>query len=495
MTGSGINAIKKALFTSLPSLAVGLMLILLLGQTPAVSAAEDELKPRIIVLTDLRRVQETDDAESLVRLLAHADLVQIEGIVISAGPNYWTDEHCREGYERVWEMLDGYGRSVSNLMKMADQRSFDVVESRQRIGYWPSPHYLIQHTALGAPLVGMAHVGAGKANDGSRLITSVVDENDPRPVYVLAWGSPNVLAQAFWDLSENPATKRSPEAIAAFARKLRVVAIADQDQPWSRRNDPSLETNAGYWLRRRYPDLFWLWMSPSAFTQFNREIEPFYQAHIQGHGALGDLYPDHAFSTEGDTPSLFYVLPLGLSDPEHPEWGGLAGQFVTGPHPKEKGTQCFSDAVPGREDLRKQSRELGGRWAQAMWNLFAARMDWARSGAGNRPPLAVVNGDESRRILEMTPPVGGTVKLDASASRDNESNPLAFRWSVLSIPGGYAKPVQIQDADKKVARMNVPQDAAGSEIHIILEVTDSGAGHHLTSFRRVILKPRAAESK
>jgi len=24
---------------------------------------------------------------------------------------------------------------------------------------------------------------------------------------------------------------------------------------------------------------------------------------------------------EGDTPSFFYVLPDGISDPEHPEWG------------------------------------------------------------------------------------------------------------------------------------------------------------------------------
>ena len=41
------------------------------------SIIRDELKPRIIVLTDLKRVQETDDAQSLIRLLTLADLVEI----------------------------------------------------------------------------------------------------------------------------------------------------------------------------------------------------------------------------------------------------------------------------------------------------------------------------------------------------------------------------------------------------------------------------------
>ncbi|TQN64504.1 hypothetical protein CSHISOI_11125, partial [Colletotrichum shisoi] len=37
--------------------------------------------------------------------------------------------------------------------------------------------------------------------------------------------------------------------------------------------------------------------------------------------ALGAEYPDADFTVEGDTPSLLYLIPNSLSDPEFPEWG------------------------------------------------------------------------------------------------------------------------------------------------------------------------------
>ena len=44
--------------------------------------ATDELKPRIVVLTDIAPGDtEPDDMESVVRLLAHADLFEIEAII------------------------------------------------------------------------------------------------------------------------------------------------------------------------------------------------------------------------------------------------------------------------------------------------------------------------------------------------------------------------------------------------------------------------------
>jgi hypothetical protein len=50
------------------------------------SAAAAPLKPWIIVLTDISPAAvEPDDMESAIRLLAHADLFEIEGLVVSAG--------------------------------------------------------------------------------------------------------------------------------------------------------------------------------------------------------------------------------------------------------------------------------------------------------------------------------------------------------------------------------------------------------------------------
>ncbi len=42
------------------------------------------LKPRLVVLTDISS-WEPDDHESLIRLMVHADVYEIEGIVVTTG--------------------------------------------------------------------------------------------------------------------------------------------------------------------------------------------------------------------------------------------------------------------------------------------------------------------------------------------------------------------------------------------------------------------------
>ena len=67
------------------------------GAMSAHSFAES-FKPRLLVLTDIS-TWETDDHESLIRLLAHADMIEIEGIVISTGYSIST---LNKGPERVF---------------------------------------------------------------------------------------------------------------------------------------------------------------------------------------------------------------------------------------------------------------------------------------------------------------------------------------------------------------------------------------------------------
>lgn len=58
------------------------------------------LKPRIVVLTDIAPVDiEPDDMESMIRLLSHADLYEIEALITTSGwnssgkkyPHSWND--------------------------------------------------------------------------------------------------------------------------------------------------------------------------------------------------------------------------------------------------------------------------------------------------------------------------------------------------------------------------------------------------------------------
>lgn len=468
-------------------LFVFVMLVLIQPSFSQGSIVRDELKPRIIVLTDLKRVQETDDAQSLVRLLTLSDLVEIEGIVISSGFNYFKPEHIKEGYELVWEYIDAYQQSVHNLMKMNGQNTFNTVEDKQQIGYWPSADYLRQRVAMGTPMVTMANVGDDKDNAGSRLITSVVDENDERPVWVLVWGGGNVLGQALWDISVNPLKKRSEQGIKAFTDKLRVVAIGEQDGSWSQRSKTDTINNSHYWMRKQFPNLFWATVSGRIFSQKSNELQSFYQTQIQGHGALGNCYPDHSNSAEGDTPSLFYVLPLGFGNPERPDWGSFAGILRKEPLSIEKGTSVWKVPSQNSTVLREKSDEISSNSTQNFWNMFAARLDWVRSGTGNRPPVAVVNGDETLDILQIKATAGQEIRLDASGSFDRESDKLDFRWYVLPVDENPTEDVILKGENQMTLAVNLPASAKGKQFHIILEVTDDGAGHHLTSYRRVII--------
>lgn len=58
------------------------ILLLCSMQTAAKTVADSSLKPRIVVLTDIAPTDlEPDDMESMVRLLVHADLYEIEGLI------------------------------------------------------------------------------------------------------------------------------------------------------------------------------------------------------------------------------------------------------------------------------------------------------------------------------------------------------------------------------------------------------------------------------
>ena len=60
----------------------------------AVTSHAETLKPRMVVLTDVS-TWETDDSESLVRLLVHADMLEIEGLVFTT---VWSMDNTRDDF-------------------------------------------------------------------------------------------------------------------------------------------------------------------------------------------------------------------------------------------------------------------------------------------------------------------------------------------------------------------------------------------------------------
>lgn len=443
----------------------------------SVEARKVGSKPRLVVLTDIAPGSiEPDDMESMVRLMAYADQVEIEALITTIGWN--CDPYPRGWADSLWTVIDAYGHDVKNLMKRSGQKRFLPLkeeQGQQDIGYWPSAEYLRSRVAMGSERAGIGVVGRGNRSVGSDLIIRLVDEDDPRPIYVAAWGGANTLAQAIWQVQQ----ERSPAELKAFLNKLRVYTITDQDMQYSMRMNRAYSSHQ--WMRREFKDdLQFIW--DEGTWQEQCELgKRHWQQHadnIQGKGALGKVYPTYKWGVEGDTPSFLYVIPNGLSDPEDPRQAGWAGY-----HERGICADSLTTAWTSWEDpVRNVSVGYKTRFYPDELNDFMARMQWAHEGKGNRNPKVKVNGKGGLEPVSMDAKAGQVLRLWALYSSDPDGDKLTFRW--WQQPEIGKTKVVIDKADQPIAFVRIPADAQNDTIHVICEVHDNGP-YHLVSYRRV----------
>jgi hypothetical protein len=286
--------------------------------------------------------------------------------------------------------------------------------------------------------------------------------------------------------------ERGVEGLRKFLERLRVYDIDDQDGIQS-------------WIFENFPNLFYV-LAKSARGADKRTgayrgmylggdesltSRDWVDSHLRkGHGPLGALYPTetwtapnpHSTLKEGDTPSWFYFLPTGLSDPAHPGWGGWGGRFR---HESEGLWRDAKDSVGDTTD----SRTTVWRWRPAFQADFQARMDWCvKSFANaNHAPNPIVNGADGRGILRLAAKPDSTIKLSADGSSDPDHDRLAYRWWHYNDADNYDGRVQIDKHTTQEALLSVPSDAASKSLHVIVEVTDNGEPA-LTRYRRVVIE-------
>jgi len=444
------------------------MLSVILVLSGNVYALEDgdmvNTKPVLIVTTDIGG-GDVDDQQSMVRLLVYANEFDIKGIIpgssmVDEGTTGEADLYaCYEAYEKVYP----------NLIK--HDPSF------------PTKEYLYSVTKVGNPRYGEDYVGQGHDTDGSNHIISVVDEilenNDPRPVNISAWGGTTDIAQALWKVSNT----RTEEEAEAFFAKLRLNVIADQD-------------SACQWIQQNYPQVFYI--RDRNVSDGQKSV--FRGMYIDGdesltslswintyvnknHGELGALYPTESWTgvnpnsclKEGDTPSWFYFIDNGLHYPDHPEYGGWGGRF-------EKSGTFYVDATDTACGLTN-SRVTVARWRPDFQADFAARMDWCVSeyADANHAPVAKLN-----HANELTVAPGDTVNLDASLCTDPDGDSLTYKWWQYNEPGTYQGTVAIEDTTAAKTSFIAPGVSEPQTIHLILEVTDNGTPA-LKGYQRVIV--------
>ena len=451
--------------------------ILALVLASMMSAAIADDRPRLIVLTDIGG--DPDDTQSLIRLLVHANEFEIEALIASASG---TPGELKEAVTRtdlIEQIVAAYGKVRDNLAQHAKG--------------FPAANDLREKIVAGNPQRGWNHVGEGHDTPASKRIIAIVDRDDPRPVNITIWGGQTDLAQALWRVQQD----RGDSGFREFASRLRVYDISDQDGIASK-------------MRQQFPGLFYiLAKAPPGEDKRQGAYRGMYlggdesltsrewvDAHVRvDHGPLGALYPTktwtapnpHATLKEGDTPSWFYFLSLGLSDPAHPEWGGWGGRFQ-----REGDAGWYRDAED-RVDDDQSARATVWRWRPCFQNEFQARMDWCVKTVdeANHPPLAVVNGDETKQVLRHSARPDETISFDAARSGDPDGDRLSFHWWSYAEAGSYPGDVSLADDTSVTAKLPVPADAAGKSIHVILQVTDDGEPP-LTAFRRMVVDVRGS---
>ena len=438
----------------------------------ALQAAENDLKPRLVVCTDIAPADvEPDDMESMVRLMAYADMFEIEALITSVGWN--CDPYPAEWAEYLQRVIEAYRKDVPKLMRRSGQQEFMPLEDenkQQYIGYWPSADYVKSRAVMGSIHGGIKAIGADNDSPGSELLIRLADEDDTRPIYVAAWGGANTLAQAIWRVKQT----RSAEELKKFVRKFRIYTITDQDMQYSMRMNRSYSSHM--WLRKEFADeLQFVWDEGTWQEQCELGKRQWQQHkdNIQGRGALGGEYPTYKWGVEGDTPSFLYVMPNGLNNPEDPHQCGWAGYHERG--------MCADSLTTAWTSWQEPVRSISVGYKQRFYpdelNDFMARMQWAAEGKGNLNPYVVIPNDTINITVSLS--------LDASKSFDPDGDNLQFSW--WQQPEIGKTKVKIEQADKPIATLRIPADAKGDTIHIICEVHDDGP-YHLPAYRRIIIK-------
>lgn len=463
----------------------------------AISAPTDSMpKPRVIVTSD----GEIDDECSLVRFLLYANEWDIEGIITSSSQYHWQG-HKWAGDDWAEPYLAAYEKVQPNLVKH-DRR-------------YPTAEFLRARTFLGNV---KAEGEMEEITPGSQHIVKVLlDESDPRPVWIQAWGGVNTIARALKIIEE-----KHPEKMAYVANKIRFYFIWEQDKTyqsyirprWGKFNIPTIIS-----------DQFW-----AVAYQWNKILPENQQAYLradwmkanilEGHGALCALYKAHVpgsyglkgdhnftpgdFRSEGDSPAFLHTIPTGLRNLESPGYGGWGGRYTLvrdntwlDPVPeagyKYPEGRWFTESAWGRaymrqrypkdpELMRKYFEPLS-QWIIAIQNDFAARADWCVKpfNQANHPPVVTLT-----HALDLKAKPGAKISLSAKGTTDPDGNALSYRWWQYQDADTYPGVVQINTADKQSASLTVPADAKpGQTIHIICEVTDNGTPP-LTRYQRVV---------
>ncbi|EOH93764.1 DUF1593 domain-containing protein [Enterococcus pallens] len=481
-------------------------------------------KARTIITTD----GEVDDMNSFLRYLLYSNEIDTEGIVLTSSvyhyagdpekgiePFRWTGESWMN------EFIDQYEKVYSNLCVHAEgYPTPDRLRELHHIGNISYKGEMTQETA------------------GSQFIENyLLQDQDPRPLYIQTWGGTNTTARALKSLEEKYST--TPEWSALKQRIEETVVlyiILDQDETYS-------DYIAKNWKIKVVNDRFSFWhfayvwkkvngnLTTRLSSEWNYDLKTNYGPLLEKYALMGDgnllegelpeeqrgsdnylannpEYQRYEFISEGDSPSFFYLLNNGLRNDEDPSFGGWGGRF------KEKNPYLFTNDALDYNPYTQQfeSEYTLTRWLDDIQDDFKARAQWCVAASfeeATHYPVVRLEGSLDR---EVNP---GEKVVIACEAQDPNQRPLYYQWWIYKEASTYTPmdllepsyediegfvigqsaesvtqchpAIKLEGANTPQVTCYVPEDIKpGQTLHLILEVVNDGE-YKLKTYRRIIL--------
>jgi len=495
--------------------------------------------PRVVVTTD----PELDDANSLIRYLLYSSDFRTEGLIYASSGYHWKGDGTGRKLSVPNREYSRWGLDLcpcASWRWAADEHFIDIAVATYAQVYTNlrvhNPNYPIPSELQSKVRWGNVEFDGDISKDtpGSDLIKALLLDDEPGPVYLLAWGGQSTIARALKSIEEQyRGTQVWPAVFQKVSRKAILSLSGDQD-----------DTYATY-TRLNWPDIRLLpagvggvALGYEAHATVSAEDSVYYsrdwtRANISSRGAFGALYrvwgdgkqmvqgdifdylglagygadslkamgyivwtPPRAkgsFLGEGDTFTYLNLIDNGLQGNEAATPGGWAGLGTSAATAATGQSPLPQITINSYDDLLKLQELAAARprpplpdpnFTPAAQNGFAARLLWSVTptyAGANHEPRVTIRG--SSRISSRA---GETIRLQGAVS-DPDGNAVAVRWWQWKDVDSYPGQVTLSNPTALATNMQIPADAAaGQTIHLILEATDNGSPA-LTRYQRVII--------